>query len=173
MNNKPLIIKTERMELHSISANDADNLIDILTDKEISLTYMVPQINSKDEEYKLFERIMQLSLSERFVYGIYLNNELIGLINDVDNDGSQIELGYVISTERKGNGYATEALKHSVEALFDMGYSSVKTSAFEANYASMRVMEKCGMKRCNFSESVEYNGIIHNCIVYIKNNPNN
>lgn len=173
MNNKPSIIKTERMELHSISVNDADNLIDILTDKEIALTYMVPQFKSKDEAYKLFERIMQLSLSEIFVYGIYLNNELIGLINEVDKDGSQIELGYVVSAKHQGNGYATEALKHSINALFDMGYTTVIAGAFEYNIASMRVMEKCGMKKCDYTEIVEYNGKSITCIIYdIKRNPN-
>ena len=172
MNKKPLIINTERLQLHAISSCEADNLIDILSDSEIALTYMLPKFQSRDEAYKLFERIMMFSITEKFVYGVYLNNHLIGLINEVDKDESQIELGYIISTKHKGNGYATEVLKHSIDALFDMGYSSVKTSAFEGNYASMRVMEKCGMKKCDFTESVEYNGIIHNCNVYIKNNPN-
>lgn len=173
MKSKEYIIKTERLELHPLSSNDADALIDILTDSEVALTYMVPNFKSREDAYVRFERIKTLSCGEKFVYGIYLKKKLIGLINEVYTDDAAIELGYVISPQHKGNGYATETLKKAIEALFKMGYETVIAGAFENNIASMRVMEKSGMTKCDYTENVEYNGKTIKCIMYnIKKNPN-
>ena len=168
MNIRSSTIKTERLTLHGLNVSDAENMIDILTNEEVALTYMLPKFTCREEAYKLFERIMNLSNSEdKFVYGIYLNERIIGFTNEVEKNDEFIELGYVIDPEFKGNGYATEALKASINELFSMGYPSVKTGAFEKNVASMRVMEKSGMTRCDFTETVEYNGKQINCIIYM------
>ena len=173
MKSKTLLLTTDRLELHAISVNDADALIDILTDSEVAQTYMLPKFESREDAYKCFDIIMALSLGEKFVYGIYLEDKLIGLINEVYVDGNDIELGYAISPKHKGNGYATEALKKAIEALFEMGYATVIAGAFENNVASMRVMEKSGMTKCDYTENVEYNGKTIKCIMYnIKKNPN-
>jgi RimJ/RimL family protein N-acetyltransferase len=55
-----------------------------------------------------------------------------------------------------------------ISVIFSLGYSSVRTGAFENNIASIRVMEKSGMKKCDHTEFIEYNGTIHNCIFYMK-----
>ena len=160
---KTLLLKTDRLELHAISVNDADALIDILTDSEVAQTYMLPKFESREDAYKCFDRIMALSCGEKFVYGIYLEGKLIGLINEVYVYGDAIELGYAISPKHKGNGYA----------LFEMGYATVIAGAFKNNVASMRVMEKSGMTKCDYTENVEYNGKTIKCIMYnIKKNPN-
>ena len=62
----------------------------------------------------------------------------------------------------------TEALKVAISEIFESGVRAVKASAFEGNIASMRVMEKCGMVRSGEEESVEYRGVTHRCICYIK-----
>ena len=36
----------------------------------------------------------------------------------------------------------------------------------EGNDASLRVMEKCGMERMSYTDTVEYRGQTHNCIYY-------
>lgn len=173
MKSKTHLLKTERLELHAISINDADALIDILTDSEVAETYMLPKFESREDAYKCFYRIMSISHSEKFVYGIYLECKLIGLINEVYVDGGAIELGYAISPKYKGNSYATETLKKAIDALFEMGYVTVIAGAFENNAASMRVMEKSGMTKCDYTENVEYNGKTIKCIMYnIKKNPN-
>ena len=104
--------------------------------------------------------------------GIYSKNKLIGLINEVENDGKLIELGYVISPCEHNKGYATETLSACIVTLFLMGYSTVRAGAFENNIASMRVMEKSGMNRIDYTEKIKYNNTTHNCIFYEINNPN-
>ena len=160
-------IYTDRLRLHSLTDNDVNAVIDLLTDPEIIQTYMVPDFRSHDEARNMFERFKQLSESdERFVYGIYLEDELIGLINDVGISGKEIELGYVIHPRRKNRGFATEVLATAMRELFHAGYEVVRAGAFEENVASVRVMEKCRMVRTDQKEEIEYRGKIHHCVFY-------
>ena len=161
------IIYTERLSLHAISDNDTERVIDIVMNEEVAKTYMVPEYKTRDEAIPLFNTLKKLSLSEdRFVYGIYLTDELIGFINDVGIGDKEIELGYVIYPLYSGNGYATEALKASIKELFASEFNVVKAGAFEDNLASMRVMEKCQMKKTGQEEKIEYRGKEHRCIYY-------
>ena len=63
-------------------------------------------------------------------------------------------------------GYATETLKAAIKTLFDMGYSTVKTGAFEINLPSQRVMEKAGMTKLSDTECIDYRGVRHKCIMF-------
>jgi len=73
--------------------------------------------------------------------------ELIGDtgINEVEGQGSKVEIGYVISGKYSGRGLATELLNAMTEFVF----SSFETDVIYArvlrgNYASTRVLEKNG-----------------------------
>lgn len=171
MNDTKKSITTKRLCLCAITDKDLDDMTALLTNAEIAKTYMVPDLKTRDEEAAMFETLKNLSYAtDRFVYGIYLNGRLIGMINDVDISGTEIELGYVIHPSHKGKGYATEVLGAAIPALFALGFSTVKAGAFEENAASMRVMEKCGMRRTEHTEEVEYRGVVHHCVCYeIKN----
>lgn len=161
------MITTERLSLCTIRDNDKEDMIALLTNEEIGKTFMVPDFKFREEEVKLFEGLKKLSESEeRFVYGIYLGDKLIGFINDVELSETEVELGYVIHPEHKNKGYATEVLNACIDVLFSLGYSIVKAGAFEENLASMRVMEKCGMSRMEQEDSIEYRGKTHRCVYY-------
>lgn len=161
-------IKTGRLVLSPIREEDKDGLIRIITDGEVCKTYMVPEDLTEERKNTLFSRYRELSNSDgRFAYGIYKDNAMIGVIHEVCTDENGIELGYVIDPEEKGKGYATEALSAAIKELFSKGYKAVIAGAFEENKASIRVMEKCGMKRTGLTEDIVYRGITHKCI-YLK-----
>ena len=163
------VLQTERLCLQEIRNEDLDSLFELLTNEEVGKTYMVPTFSCREEATSLLARLQALSRSdERFVYGIYLNDRLIGMINDVDVSGSEIELGYAIHPAYHNRGYATEALAAAMQALFAQGITAVKAGAFEENLASMRVMEKCGMLCTEEVEYVEYRGKRQRCICYKK-----
>ena len=168
-NIKKNVIYTDRLCLHSIDDNDLENMISILTNKEVSKTYMLPNFKNNQEVIKLFERLKVISNNlDRFVYGIYLKDTLIGFLNDVEIDNNKIEIGYVIDPKYKNNGYATEVLTVVIKELFEIGYTEVITGAFEENTASIRVMEKSGMTRLSNTDKIEYNGMVHNCVYFNK-----
>ena len=160
-------IQTERLCLHSICDQDKDAMVEMFFNAEITQTYMIPEYQSKEEAIKLFDRFKELSVSkDHFVYGIYLNDHIIGFINDVEIKEKEIEIGYVIHPAEKNQGYATEVLTEVIKELFAMGFTVVKAGAFEENLASMRVMEKSGMHRIQQEDTIEYRGKVHRCCNY-------
>ena len=57
----------------------------------------------------------------------------------------EVEIGYGITEEYRGFGYATEALETILEWAFDQpGVSKIAAETGPDNVASRRVLEKCG-----------------------------
>ena len=167
MNPKPQCLTTPHLCLQLLRAADEDALVDLLMNEEIAKTYMVPEFASREEAVALCRRIqMQSQGEERLVYGIYLADGLIGVINEVYRDDRKIELGYVIHPEHKNRGYATEALTAMISGAFSVGFTTVMAGAFEENHASMRVMEKSGMHPTGETEEVSYRGKTYRCPCY-------
>jgi RimJ/RimL family protein N-acetyltransferase len=161
------MIQTKRLQLQPMSDRDADAAVALLTDNVVKQTYMLPDFESREQALSLFSRLVALShMEERFVRGIYLNGEWIGMLNDVGVEGGCIELGYALLPRYYGQGYATEALCGAIEALFTRGYTEIRAGAFEGNDASLRVMQKSGMQRIDYTEEIEYRGSVHHCIFY-------
>ena len=162
-----MMIQTRRLRLQAMSERDADAAVALLTNDLVKQTYMLPDFSSPEQAYGLFSRICAMSHDEsRFVRGIYLGEDWIGMINDVGIEGKTIELGYALLPEYHGQGYATEALTASIEAMFARGFDEVIAGAFPHNVASMRVMEKSGMHRIERTDRVEYRGQCYDCTMY-------
>ena len=160
-------IKTERLVLKSFEEKDIQLMVELLKNKEIKKTYMIPSFDNEEQYFKLASRFLEFSLNdEHYVVGIYLDNLLIGFINDVEIKGKSIELGYVVNPKFKNNGYATEALKGSINYLFENGYEEIICGAFSSNEASIKVMEKAGLILLNRMDTIQYHGVNHSCIYY-------
>ena len=161
------VLKTSRLILKALEDADRDTLIRMASDPRVKETYMLPDLESREQEDAFFGRLKALSEDkDHFVFGIYLDRELIGFLNDCETGGGSIEMGYFISPERWGRGYASEALGAAVEELFRMGYERVTAGYFEENEASRRVMEKCGMRSLDEETEIKYRGVSHRCLYY-------
>lgn len=155
------------IELKIIEEKDKELLIEIFKDQEVKKTYMIPDFEDESMYEKMFMGFMKMSSSpSRYVRGVYLNDTIIGFVNEVEKTEESIELGYVISPKYKGNGYCTEALEKSINYLLASFYKEVVCGAFEHNLASIRVMEKAGMKKIMKTDDIEYRGQVHKCIYY-------
>ena len=165
-------LKTPRLTLGEIRECDFDAMMAIFKSDVVKATYMVPDLETREAEIKLFERLRDLSLREdRYVFGILLDSKLIGLLNDTEICGKTIEVGYALHPDYHGRGFATDALEAVIPYLFTEGFDQVLAGAFETNTASTRVMEKCGMKRPKMTSEIEYRGKTHKCVYYsIKKN---
>jgi RimJ/RimL family protein N-acetyltransferase len=160
-------IKTTRLMLREIEDTDRDHLIDIFMDDTVKQTYMLPDFASREEAGRLFERIRELSKrDDRYVLGVSYQGILIGLINDVEILDKSIEVGYAFHPKYYNQGFATEALGAMIAYLFDKGFEEVIAGAFEENAASMRVMQKCGMKKIEKTDQIDYRNKTHLCIYY-------
>ena len=160
-----MYIQTERLELRPIRAGDREAMCELLTDDIIKQTYMLPDFDDEAALERMFLRFCALSEDEsRFVVGIALEGKLIGFINDVGYGDGCIELGCAIHPAHHNRGYAAEALRAAIHALFERGFVRVEAGAFEQNTASLRVMEKCGMEETGKSEPIDYRGRIYRCV---------
>lgn len=159
-------IRTERLTLKAYSYSDKDFLVELLRNKEISMTFMIPDYKTIKEYRELADKLILFSQYDdikHLEYGIYLNDILIGFINDCGYDDNTIEIGYVIDPQYKNRGYCTEAVKAILQYLKELGFKKVIAGYFIENVASKRVMEKCGMHHIDREDEEEYRGIIHKC----------
>ena len=155
-----------RIQLKLMTQLDACEGIRILQDATVKKTYMLPDL-TEETAGRLFDRLCSMSAGEEhFIRGIYLENHLIGFLNDTEIGNGSIELGWVIHPEYHNCGYATEAVTTAIAELFSRGFGEVTAGAFEENRASIRVMEKCGMRLQEKTEEIEYRGSIHHCVFY-------
>jgi RimJ/RimL family protein N-acetyltransferase len=76
------------------------------------------------------------------------SDEFLGWFHLVPDEGSRrAELGYRLKRKYWGHGLATEGSKALIEKGFkDLGLIEVFSGAMIDNSASIRVMEKCGLK---------------------------
>lgn len=161
---KKEMVRSERLVLKPYSVDDRDKLVELFTNEEIVETFMVPDFEKMEQYYELADKVIAFSSpcdKEHLEYGIYLDNALIGTINDCGFDDETIEIGYLIHPDYWGKGYATEALSTIITQIADMGFSRIVAGYFEKNVASRRVMEKCGMTLIDKVNIEEYRGNRH------------
>ena len=164
-----MYVKTNRLELRPFLESDRDAAVRVLMNNQVKQTYMLPDFENEEKAEALFRRLMQLSQQEgRYVAAISLDGGLIGFMNDVEIENGTIEMGYVIHPDHWGRGYMTEALDAAIGELHRLGFRQVVTGAFDTNLASVRVMEKCGMKKLSKTDAIDYRGKTHNCVYYAK-----
>ena len=153
--------------LRSFRPADKEQMLDILTDKTVAKTYMLPDFTCREDATPLFQRLQDRSNEDdRFVRCIALGETAIGFLNDVEIKDGKIEVGYVMHPAYQGKGYMTRALTLAISTLHEIGYKTVICGAFEHNAASMRVMAKSGMKKIDYTDTVDYCGTQYRCIYY-------
>lgn len=160
-------IQTERLLLKEITENDFSSLFDLMTNEEVKKTYLVPDFENETAFMKTFSHLKRLSEDENgYTAGIFLGEELIGLFHKVEIIGDRVEVGYAVHPRHWGCGYATEALRAGIGYFFEKGFFEVYAGAFKTNLASLKVMEKAGMRKTKMKASVPYRGEVHPCVYY-------
>ena len=145
-------IETDRLLMRLFKQSDSKNVSIMCNNYNVykstlGLPYPYPiecaiaWINSHEENY---------SSDKSYTFAITLKEDgkLLGCIGvSYHKNNRNGEIGYWISEEYWGNGYATEATKAIIEFAFkEKSYHKVYARHFASNPASGRVMEKCGMK---------------------------
>lgn len=171
---KKALIVTQRLTIKPYALEDVDGLVDLLTNSEITKTFMVPKFESLEQMEELAKKLIVFSQKEdtqHLEYGIYLDGKIIGFVNDCGIGDEEIEIGYVIHPDYQGHGYATEAVRAIICELCEMGFLKVTAGYFEENLASLRVMEKCGMRQISGTSEEEYRGerhVSHYCEIILR-----
>ena len=118
--------------------------------------------------------VVEVDRCEKWSIVLKENNITIGNIsvNKVNEKHNYCEVGYVISYDYWGNGYAPEALKAVSDYLLKSGYYLVECVCNKFNRQSVRTMEKAGFKKDGYipNRRLNKNGTYSGICYYSKSN---
>lgn len=162
-----MYIETKRLVLKPMEDKDQSNMVAMLKNDIIKATYMVPDFDDDSRYVRMFELYKRYSNdATHFCVGIHLNDELIGVINDVEFVDTTMEFGYFLNPKYHNLGYTTEAVDAYINAVLKTYITEVHAGAFSHNKASIRVMEKCGMQKLEKEEYIDYRQKSHHCVYF-------
>ena len=151
------IMETERLILRPLCIEDVDDAFIWLSDPRVNRFMPYPLYTSKADAEKWLA-----SLSEdknEFAFVLKDTHRVIGAGSIKLQEDGLWELGYQLSYDYWGKGYASEAGK----ALINWAYQYLGARRFmarhaTANIASGKVLEKCGYIFHHYGEYSRYDG---------------
>jgi RimJ/RimL family protein N-acetyltransferase len=148
-----LPITTPRLRLRALRHGDADALHRVYGDPE-AMRYVGRSGSARTREQtgKIVSQL--IAGRRRHGYGLWAatlreGGEMIGLcgLTLVEDTGPNVELVYLLARSWWGQGYATEMARACLETGFaGFGLTRIVALAYPQNAASIRVMQKCGMR---------------------------
>jgi RimJ/RimL family protein N-acetyltransferase len=157
-----ILLETERLVLRQFTENDVDNLLELnsdpdvvrftadkQTDRSVIQTQMLPKWLKYYEEYDGYGIWAVVERSTQAFIGWFIFRPAVhapyfdpALANPDD-----IELGYRLRKVAWGKGYPTEGAKALIiKGFSELGAQRIVAPALAANAASIRVLEKSGLK---------------------------
>ncbi|WP_298421251.1 GNAT family protein [uncultured Kordia sp.] len=166
-------IETERIKLKPIESNDNEQIFKYRSDSETnkyqgfipkSLDEVDAFIAKNATEFNQPESWFQFVIIEK------KSNLIIGDlgVHFIGNDGFQCELGCTLSKKHQGKGFATEAMKTTIDYLFkELNKHRITASIDPQNINSIQLLERLHFrKEAHFKESLFINGKWVDDIVY-------
>ena len=142
---KPAVIETERLTLRPFRVDDAQAMFDNWASDPVVTRFLTwPSHKSVDVTRAVISSWVERGSAEWCIVPKEFG-EAMGSMGVVNVDGDTVEVGYCLSQKCWGRGYAAEALKATIQALFAMGARRVTAKHDVNNPNSGRVMQKAGM----------------------------
>ena len=145
-------LDTERLILRPLRVGDAADMFDYAQREDVT-TYLLwsphQSISYTRDYLKYVEK--RYAMGEFYDWAVVEkeSGRMIGTAGftsfDFPHNGAQI--GYVLNPDFHGRGYATEAASRVLQFGFEeLGLHRIEARFMEGNHASLRVMEKLGMR---------------------------
>jgi RimJ/RimL family protein N-acetyltransferase len=148
-------VRTRRLTLRQAVAADVEATWRIRHQESVG-HWMTSRSSNRDEYVKKFGDPDRLGKTLIIELGGVVIGDLMLAIGDGGAQaevaeqarGAQAELGWCLSPQHEGNGYATEAVAELIRICFeDLGLRRVTANCFADNEASWRLMERVHMRR--------------------------
>ncbi|MEO7292119.1 MAG: GNAT family N-acetyltransferase [Ginsengibacter sp.] len=145
-----IVFDTPRLILGQFTEADASLLLELNSDPEIVKYVHEPVLTSEEQGKKIIVDIILPQYKNnlgRWATYTKSNNEFIGWCGlKYLADRDEIDLGYRFKRSAWGNGYGTEAAKHTLDHGFNkLDLKLITGRAHIENIASIKVLEKIGM----------------------------
>ncbi len=146
----PQSLQTLRLHLRAPRLEDAELILHRWAHDPAVTRYMSWKPHQTvDQSLQFIRQALQDAHADKHTWLIEQcdDTRLLGSVG-LRRDGHRVELGYCLARDAWGQGYATEAARAVTEAaLADPAIYRVSACCAPANHASVRVMEKIGMRR--------------------------
>jgi RimJ/RimL family protein N-acetyltransferase len=145
------LFETDRLRFRPITPDDAEAMMELNSDFEV-VQY------TGDVAFESVEAAREFLAGRLEVYHKYKRGRLIAELKSTgeilgwaglryDPEQDETDVGYRFHKKFWGNGYATESAKAFIDYGFNvLGLDRIVAHARKENVASLRVLEKCGMK---------------------------
>jgi [ribosomal protein S5]-alanine N-acetyltransferase len=143
---EPTELRTSRLLLRPFRREDADAVFSMYRDDEVAY-YMLPgPITRDDVEQSLAN---PKPWADRPHFAVVFEGQVVGdVVLEIGSRDAVANLGYAVARQHWGKGFATEAARAVVDYGFrTFGLAKIYARADPRNVASVRVMEKLGMRR--------------------------
>jgi RimJ/RimL family protein N-acetyltransferase len=166
-----IYLETDRLILRQFTVDDADLLCELDSDPEVTryTSFGKPTPYEVVRDQILPRYLAYYEQNNGFGYWAAIEKATGAFIGwfhfrpSRDNP-EEIELGYRLRKAAWGNGYATEGSRALVaKGFMELGVKRVSANALATNKASIRVMEKVGLK---FEKTFFYEGIAEEAVKY-------
>ncbi len=146
------IILTEHLILRPFEITDAESMYrNVHGDRETALSLNEEAFTDISQtELFIAQRIPHYGRRHFYDWAVIVKQtrQAVGEINAAySSSENAADIGYVIGAAYRRRGYASEAVKAVSEFLFDEGIETVYGACRTDNTASIRVMEKAGMRK--------------------------
>lgn len=155
-------IETARIILRPITLNDLES-VHAYASSETICKYMLWGPNTLDETKKFIEYTMKCLNEKPITYyelGIDYQGKIIGgvalILNALEK---KAELGWILHEDYQRKGIAFEAVSAMMKMGIALGYHVFYATADSRNIASIKLMEKLGMKFMTLDKSVRLNNV--------------
>jgi len=143
---------TERLKLRKLKKQDANDIFEYTSVREISKYLSWSAHESIEETYKFIDQtIAEYNVNKtRYTWGIELVGEkkIVGVVSifNISYVSKRVEVSYILNSNYQGQGYMSEALSGVVNFIFnEVGFIRFEARCSEDNKSSEKVMKSLGM----------------------------
>ncbi|WP_433261887.1 GNAT family N-acetyltransferase [Micromonospora vinacea] len=147
-------VRTERLELRPVRDDDVDRILEYRNLPQVTRWLLRTQVDPAS-----FRAVWRRAAADPDDHSmaVTLDGVVIGTVSLEVVDGmgqpgmpprTEAQLGYIFDPAYGGHGYATEAVSAVVAYAIDrLGIRRITAGCFADNLASVRILEKVGMRR--------------------------
>lgn len=147
-------LRTDRLELRPVRDEDIERILEFRNLPEVTHWLLRTEVDPKS--FRAAWRRAAKDPDDHSVAvlldGVVIGTVSLQLVDGMGQPGmpsrTEAELGYIFDPAYGGQGYATEAVTAMVEHAVDrLGVRRITAGCFADNLASVRILEKIGMRR--------------------------
>ena len=144
MENKTIIVETERLILRRYEKDDLQDLFEYLSDAKV-VEYEPYKPMTIDETRKNLE--WRIGTDEMVAIELKSTHKMIGNVYLGKRDFEALEIGYVFNRNYWGKEYAAESCRALIQRAFSEGIHRIYAECDPENKSSWKLLETLGFRK--------------------------